>query len=101
MRKQSRASGKLALEEDLRPITSVTTAPVLLFQPGLGEENRGRLTRLEGKEDMLDEGQDPVVLHVPWLAEGLLQFFLHILLPIKEINLRILEANEEKRTSSG
>ena len=77
------------------------TALVLLFQPGLREENRQYLTRLEGKEDMLDEGQNAVVLHVPWLTEGLLQFFLHLLFPIQEIYLGLLEAREERRTSCG
>lgn len=76
-------------------------ALVLLFQSGLREENRECLTRLEGKEDMLDEGQDAIVVHVPWLTEGLLQFFLHILFPIKEINLGLLEARKGKRTSCG
>lgn len=50
---------------------------------------------------MLNEGQNPIVLHIAWLTEGLLQFFLHILLPIKEINLGLLEATEGKRTSCG
>ena len=57
--------------------------------------------RLEGKEDMSDEGQNAVVLHIPWLTEGLLQFFLYILFPIKQINLGLLEAREERRTSCG
>lgn len=76
-------------------------APVFLFQPKLWEENREYLTRLERKEDMSDEGQNAVVLHIPWLTEGLLQFFLYILFPIKQINLGLLEAREERRTSCG
>lgn len=76
-------------------------ALVLLFQPKCWEENREYLTRLEGKENMSDEGQNAIVLHIPWLTEGLLQFFLYILFPIKQINLGLLEAREERRTSCG
>lgn len=72
------------------------TVLALLPLPGLREAISECLTGLEGKEDMLDEGQNPIVLHIPWLTEGLLEFFLHILLPVKKINLGLLEATEEK-----
>lgn len=49
---------------------------------------------------MLDEGQNPVVLHVAGLAEGLLQLFLHVLLPIKEVDFGVLEVGREE-TSCG
>ena len=81
-------------------MTNIRTTSFAI-SPGPWEENRECLTRLEGKEDMLNEGQNPIVLHVPWLAEGLLQLFLHILLWIKEIDLGFLEAKEGKRTSCG
>lgn len=72
------------------------TILVLLLWPGLWEATKECLTGLERKEDMLDERQNSIVLHISWLTEGLLQFFLHIFLPVKEINLGLLEATEEK-----
>lgn len=49
---------------------------------------------------MLDEGQHPIVLHVAGLTEGLLQLFLHILLPIKEVDFGLLDVRREE-TSCG
>lgn len=40
---------------------------------------------------MLDEGEDTVVLHVPWLTESLLQLLLHVLLAVQKINLGVLQ----------
>lgn len=40
---------------------------------------------------MLDEGEDTIVLHVPWLTESLLQLLLHVLLAVQKINLRVLQ----------
>lgn len=64
------------------------------------EKKAGTLTRLERKEDMLDEGQNPVVLHIAWLTKSFLQLLLHILLPIKEVDFRLLEVMR-KETSCG
>lgn len=69
---------------------SVRGIPSTTCSPGLGED--GELTGLEGEKDVFDEGQHPVVLHVAWLTEGLLQFFLHVLLAVKEINFGLLES---------
>ena len=45
---------------------------------------------------MLDEGEEPVVLDVPRLAEGLLQLLLHILLLVQQVDLGVLWSAAEK-----
>ena len=53
-----------------------------------------KLTSMQGEEDMFNEGQDSVVLDVPGLTEGLLQLLLHVLLPVQQVNLRLLQKQE-------
>lgn len=40
---------------------------------------------------MLNEGEDTIVLYIPWLTESLLQLFLHIFFAVQKINFRVLE----------
>ena len=45
---------------------------------------------------MLDEGEEPVVLDVARLAEGLLQLLLHVLLLVQQVDLGVLWSATER-----
>ena len=60
------------------------------------EAKGGACTSVQREEDMLDEGEQPVVLDVARLAEGFLQLLLHVLLLVQQVDLGVLWSAAEK-----
>ena len=62
----------------------------------LNSKGRSLCTSVQREEDMLDEGEEPVVLDVARLAEGLLQLLLHVLLLVQQVDLGVLWSAVER-----